>query len=134
MQWTPLLHAPLVVRLHVTFAGCALALGVMQLLRPRGTPQHRSLGWVWVLLMIGLSLTACGIRAVWPDSPLGGYSPIHALALWTLFSLWRGVLHARRGAIDLHRRWMTNTFWFALIGAGAFTLLPGRLLYRVFFG
>jgi uncharacterized membrane protein len=133
MHGSLLFAAPVVVRLHVAFAGGALALGLAQWLLPRGTALHRRIGWAWVVLMVGLSLTSFGIRVVWPNSPFGGFSPIHLLALWTLYALWRGVVHARRGVIDLHRRWMMNTFWFALLGAGVFTLLPGRLLYRVFF-
>jgi uncharacterized membrane protein len=45
-----------------------------------------------------------------------------------------GVAFARRHNIRAHRRMMTGNFLFGLIVAGAFTFVPGRLMWRVFFG
>jgi uncharacterized membrane protein len=34
----------------------------------------------------------------------------------------------------MHSRSMTGLFYLGLITAGAFTFMPGRILYKVFFG
>lgn len=125
-----LLSAPPVVRLHLFAALLALFVGIAQLLRPRGTPTHRAIGWLWVGTMVIVCLSSFGISALMPGSPVFGLSPIHLLSLWTLFALTMGIRSARAGNPAAHARWMSRTFCFALIGAGLFTLLPGRLLYR----
>jgi uncharacterized membrane protein len=131
MQIAPLLTASPVIQLHLACALAALGLAAVQWRIARGSPLHRRIGWIWVMLMVVLSLSSLGIRTVTPHSPWWGYSPIHLLSLWTLFALWRAVRHARRGEVERHRRWMRATVAFALGGAGAFTLLPGRLLHTV---
>ncbi len=44
------------------------------------------------------------------------------------------VLAARRGNIRRHGSAMASLFVGALVVAGAFTLLPGRIMHRVVFG
>ena len=44
------------------------------------------------------------------------------------------VVYARRGRIAAHRSSMTWLFVAALLVAGAFTLLPHRIMGRVVFG
>jgi len=44
------------------------------------------------------------------------------------------VLHARRHSVDRHRRAMIGIFTGALVIAGAFTFLPGRIMHAAAFG
>jgi len=44
------------------------------------------------------------------------------------------VLHARRHRVAAHRTAMMSLFIGALVIAGAFTLLPGRVMHAVVFG
>jgi uncharacterized membrane protein len=37
-------------------------------------------------------------------------------------------------AIRAHRKTMLSLFWLALVGAGLFTLLPGRIMGQMVFG
>jgi uncharacterized membrane protein len=48
--------------------------------------------------------------------------------------LWWGVRQGRKGNLKGHGITMASLFVFALIGAGAFTLLPGRMMHTVVFG
>jgi hypothetical protein len=48
----PLLDASPIIRLHAAFAFAAIGLGAVQLLAPKGTLPHRTIGWAWALLMI----------------------------------------------------------------------------------
>jgi uncharacterized membrane protein len=44
------------------------------------------------------------------------------------------VLHARRHNVSAHRKAMMSIFFGALVVAGLFTLLPGRIMHAVVFG
>ncbi|WP_440995194.1 DUF2306 domain-containing protein [Arhodomonas sp. SL1] len=64
----------------------------------------------------------------------GPWSPIHLLSVATLASLVTGIRAARKGRIREHRATMISLVAFALVGAGIFTLLPGRIMNAVLFG
>jgi uncharacterized membrane protein len=58
---------------------------------------------------------------------------IHA-SIFTAVMLPLGVVHARRHRVKQHRATMIGLFLGALIVAGIFTLLPGRIMHDVVFG
>jgi uncharacterized membrane protein len=126
----PLLSASPVIQVHAFAALAALALGTVQLAAPKGTLPHRTVGWIWFTLMIFVCVSAFFINEIrlW-----GPFSPIHLLAILTLVMVPIGVAHARRDA-NRHRNAMTSLFFGALVIAGAFTLLPGRIMHAVVFG
>src|SRR5262245_59405900 len=64
----------------------------------------------------------------------GPWSPIHLLAIFTLGMLPLAVLHARRHRVGRHRNAMIAIFAGALVVAGLFTLMPGRIMHAVVFG
>jgi len=119
------------IPLHAMAALLAFALGVAQMVAPKGTPLHRRLGWIWVGLMVVVSVTGMFIHVIglW-----GAYSPIHLLIPITLISLVLAIRAARRGNIRQHKAIMISLFAFALVLAGLFTLAPGRALNQVLFG
>ena len=127
---TPILEASTPVRIHLAAAVICLALGAIQMLSPKGTLPHRLIGWIWVLLMMLLAGTSIFIKVIFP----GHFSYIHLLTAWVLLITPLGVMAARRGNIAMHARSMTGLFYLGLITAGAFTFMPGRILYKVFFG
>jgi uncharacterized membrane protein len=131
MTLAPLLEAAPAIRLHAFAAMTAFALGLVQLAAPKGTLPHRTLGWIWVTLMLVVSVTAFFIHQIrlW-----GEWSPIHLLAIFTLIMLPVAVLAAHRHAVALHRRTMIGLFVGALVIAGLFTLVPGRIMHAVVFG
>lgn len=131
MSLSPLLQAPPVVQLHAFAAMAAFALGIVQLAAPKGTIPHRTLGWVWVGLMAAVALTSFRIQGIrlW-----GPWSPIHVLSIVTLLSLTLGIRHARRHAVHRHRQIMIGLFAGALVIAGLFTFLPGRIMHAAAFG
>jgi len=131
MTLEPLLSAPPVIQLHVAAAAAAFLLGIGQLAMPKGTPRHRAVGYVWILLMAVLATSSFWIHQI---RLLGPFSPIHLLSILTLVGLPRAVWLARQGRIEAHRRLMLILFLFALVGAGLFTLVPGRIMHAVFFG
>jgi uncharacterized membrane protein len=127
----PLLHASPAIQVHAFAAMTVFALGVVQLSAPKGTLPHRTVGWIWVALMVVVSVSAFFIHElrIW-----GQWSPIHLLAIFTLAMLPLAVWRAHIHAVAQHRRAMQGLFFGALVIAGLFTFLPGRIMHAVVFG
>jgi uncharacterized membrane protein len=131
MSLTPLLQAEPVIQIHAFAAMGAFVLGIVQLAAPKGTLPHRTIGWIWVALMAVVALSAFFIHEI---KMVGPFSPIHLLAIFTLVMLPLAVLHARRHNVKAHRGTMIGIFVGALVVAGAFTFVPGRIMYAVAVG
>jgi uncharacterized membrane protein len=131
MTLAPLLDAGPAIQLHAFAAMSAFVLGVVQLSAPKATLPHRTVGWIWVALMLAVSISAFWIHQLrlW-----GPWSPIHLLAIFTLTMLPLGVWFAHRHAVERHRWTMIGIFAGALVIAGIFTFVPGRIMYQVAFG
>jgi uncharacterized membrane protein len=131
MNLAPLLNADPVIQIHAFAAIAAFALGVVQLAAPKGTMPHRIIGWIWVVLLTVIAVSSFWIHEI---RLIGPFSPIHLLSIFTLVMLPLAVLHARRHRVDRHRKAMIGIFVGALLVAGAFTFLPGRIMHAVAFG
>ncbi|MFT4096948.1 MAG: DUF2306 domain-containing protein [Rhodoblastus sp.] len=131
MSLEPLLQAAVEIRLHTFAAVAALVLGLVQFIGVKGTASHRARGWVWVALM---ALAAVSSLFVNTTCAFGPFSLIHLLTLVTIVILPMAVLAARRRRIAQHARLMTLLYVSALLVAGAFTFLPGRIMHDVAFG
>lgn len=116
---------------HIFFAGVALLVGVLQLFRKKGSPSHKYLGYIWVCAMSLICISSFGIKTIMPNNSFWGFSPIHLLSVWVLYKLTLGIYYARTKQIAKHRKCMLYTYFGGLFIAGAFTLMPGRLLYKV---
>jgi uncharacterized membrane protein len=126
----PLLDATPQIPLHAFAALAAFVLGVVQLAAPKGTLPHRTLGWIWVILMLIVAASSFWIHQI---RLLGPWSPIHLLSIFTLTMLPLAVWRAHQHRVTDHRRIMIALFSGALVVAGLFTLLPGRIMHTVVF-
>jgi uncharacterized membrane protein len=131
MSLAPLLDAAPAIPLHAFAAMAAFALGVVQLAAPKGTLPHRTLGWIWVGLMAVVAASSFWIHQI---RLVGPWSPIHLLSIFTLVMLPLGVWRAHRHRVNAHRWTMISIFTGALVIAGLFTLLPGRIMHAALFG
>jgi uncharacterized membrane protein len=109
----------------------AFVLGIIQLTAPKGTLPHRVLGWVWVVLMLVVALSSFWIHEI---RLVGPWSPIHLLSIFALVMLVSGVTAARVHNVRRHKITMTSIFFGALVIAGLFTFMPGRIMHAVVFG
>lgn len=131
MSLAPLIQSGTVITLHALAALPALVLGAVQFLLPKGGALHRIFGYVWAALMMAVAASSLAIHDI---RMFGPFSPIHLLSLLVLVSVPMAVRAARRGQRRRHRAGMIELFLLALVGAGAFTLLPGRVMHEVVFG
>ena len=131
MSLAPLLNAAPAIPLHAFAAMAAFALGIVQFAAPKGTLPHRTLGWIWVVLMATVAISSFWIHLI---RLLGPWSPIHFLSIFTLIVLPIAVWRARHHRVADHRRIMIFIFAGALVVAGLFTFVPGRVMHAVVFG
>ncbi|MFK4657556.1 putative membrane protein [Bradyrhizobium japonicum] len=131
MSVAPLLEAAPAIPLHAFAAMAALVLGLVQFAAPKGTLPHRTIGWIWVALMVVVAASSFWIHQI---RLVGPFSPIHLLSIFTLVMLPLAVWRAHTHRVADHRRIMIMTFIGALVIAGLFTLVSGRIMHRVIFG
>jgi len=131
MSLAPLLDAAPAIPVHAFAAMAAFAIGLVQFAAPKGTLPHRTLGWIWVTLMLLVALSSFWIHQI---RLVGPWSPIHLLSIFTLVMLPLAVWKAHTHQVTAHRRIMIFIFLGALVIAGLFTLVPGRVMHRVVFG
>lgn len=125
------------IAIHMTAALAALALGPLAIwARRSATPRpalHRAAGHAWATMMLAAALSALFIRDfslpnVW------GYTPIHLFVPLTLAGMARAFVFLAQRNIEGHRKAMQGLYWQACVGAGLFTLLPGRYLGQLVWG
>ncbi|MCA6120453.1 DUF2306 domain-containing protein [Bradyrhizobium sp. WSM 1704] len=131
MSLAPLLDAAPAIPLHAFAAMAAFVLGSIQLAAPKGTLPHRTLGWIWVILMLVVALSSFWIHEI---RLLGPWSPIHLLSIFSLTMLALGVMAARSHDVRRHKFTMIGIFFGALVIAGLFTFMPGRIMHAAVFG
>lgn len=131
MTLAPLENASFAIQIHVAVAVLAFLLGGLVLFRTKGDKAHRMAGKIWVVLMLVVTITSFFIHTI---QLVGPWSPIHLLSIITLWSLYSGIRAVRRKRILEHRRTMQSLYLGALVIAGGFSFLPGRIMHEVFFG
>jgi uncharacterized membrane protein len=126
----PLLSAPGVIQLHAFAAMTAFVLGIVQFIGPKGTIPHRTVGTLWVLLMLTVAISSFWIHEI---RLVGPWSPIHLISIFTLVMLPLGVWRAHTHRVTAHKWTMIWIFIGGLVIAGVFTFVPGRIMYDVAF-
>lgn len=106
---TPDIWTPLII-VHALAASYSVLLGLVQLVRRKGDRPHRLLGRIWVGAMVFTCVSSFGILSA------GSFSPLHALAAWTLFTVVFGLVMAQRGRIRIHACFMAASY-LGLLGA-----------------
>ena len=131
MNIEPFINAGLVIQIHMISALLALILGIIIFWRKKGTTSHKLYGKLWVCLMVIVALSSFFINEL---RTFGPFSAIHILSVISLVSLIQAIYTIRKGNIRRHQIIMQGLFYGGLVGAGIFTLMPGRILNRIFFG
>ena len=85
--------------------------------------------YFWVMAMATLAVTSFFITGLRP----GRFSAIHLLSILVLASLAHGLWLIRHRRIRAHAIHMQALYLQALLGAGLFTFLPGRMMSQVLF-
>ena len=125
MNFDAFFQASLVIQVHALSAIGALVIGSIQMLAPKGTIPHRTIGTLFVLLMLNTAMTSIFLRG------FGNFSLIHLFVPLTLVGLYNLMRSIRKGGTR-HKGAVYGLFYGALIIPGLFAFLPGRLMNTVF--
>lgn len=120
--------------LHLATVAPAFLIGTFLLLRRKGSPLHKALGRIYLLLMVATGLATLFMPAHVGPRFLGHFGLIHAFSLFALYSAPAAYLAARRGNIQAHRKSMIGLYLGGILVAGAFAFSPGRMLHDWVFG
>lgn len=119
--------------LHLATVFPAFLIGTFILLNRKGTPMHKVLGKIYMLLMLFTGIVTLFMPAAVGPTLLGHFGFIHLLSFLALYSVPAAFFAARRGDIKTHKSNMIGLYIGGIIIAGGLTLLPGRLLNSWFF-
>lgn len=130
MNLAPLLDAPFAIQVHVAAVIPAALIGSYILSARKGTPLHRLLGRMWLGLMVIVAVSSFFIHQI---NLFMGFSPIHLISIYVLAGSFLAYRSARRHQIAAHKRQVQGLYFGGIVGAGAFTLLPGRIMNKLVF-
>lgn len=109
-------------------------LGAYLLLAKKGGKFHRTLGKVYMILMMITAVITIFMPALVGPQLFGHFGWIHLFTVLTLYTVPTAYLAIRQGKVKVHQRKMVLLYIGAILIAGAFTFVPGRYLHTFFFG
>jgi len=118
---------------HLATVVPAFLIGTFLLIKRKGSPQHRTLGKVYMVLMLFTALVTLFMTANLGPQLFGHFGFIHFFSVLVLVTVPRAYFAARRGDIKRHRGNMIGLYVGGLLIAGSFTFAPGRLLHSWLF-
>ena len=120
--------------LHLGTVLPAFVLGAFQLLGRKGTPGHRCLGKIYMLLILATGLVTLAMPAKVGPQALHHFGVIHIFSLMALLNVPLAYIAVRRRSIQVHRFAMLSLYMGGILIAGAFAFSPGRMLHQWLFG
>ena len=120
--------------LHLATVVPAFVIGAFQLFRRKGTPSHKLLGKIYMVLMLATGFITLAMPAEVGPRFLNHFGFIHIFSLLALFNVPVAYIAARRGYIKAHRGAMLGLYLGGILVAGAFAFSPGRMLHEWLFG
>lgn len=132
----------LVIYIHAFFALMAVPLGLYIFFKKKGTKHHKFMGRAWVSFLWIVSVTALFITSRMTEVVFNPrfYSWIHLLVPFTvgnlIYSIW-SIRQFKKTKLEKHKiahvRSMIGVYCGALLVAGTFTLMPGRMFHAILF-
>lgn len=119
---------------HLATVIPAFGIGAFQLLRRKGTPTHKFLGKLYMLLVLATALITLAMPAKVGPQLLHHFGFIHFFSLITLVNIPLAYFTARRGNIRAHEAAVVSLYVGGILIAGALAFAPGRMLHKWLFG
>ena len=113
---------------HLATIVPAFVIGTYMMIRRKGTPLHRMLGKIYMVLMLVTAIITLFMPAVVGPKLLNHFGFIHLFSFLVLYSVPNAYFAAGRHDIKTHKGSMIGLYVGGLLIAGAFTFMPGRLL------
>ncbi|MCC9600054.1 DUF2306 domain-containing protein [Stieleria sp. JC731] len=122
------------MKLHLATVVPCIFLGLAVFCLRNGTVRHRTIGWVYSILMMVTSVITLLMPARAGSQVILHFGMLHTFSFVTIVSIPYAIYSVRTGNLRGHKITMISTYCGAIVVAGLFTLMPGRYLHGVFFG
>lgn len=119
--------------IHLATVVPAFFIGTFLLLRRKGTLIHRSLGKVYMLLMLLTAVITLFMTAQVGPTLMNHFGFIHLFSFLVLYSVPAAFFAARNKDLRTHRNNMIGVYFGGILIAGGFAFAPGRLLHSWLF-
>lgn len=116
----------------VTVLPCVV-MGAALFFMTKGTPLHKGMGKVYMILMIITAIITLFMPAKVGPQFLNHFGFIHSFSLLALYSAPKAYFAIRRGDVRSHKFSMIGLYVGGIVIAGSFTLVPGRYLHDLLF-
>ena len=120
--------------IHLATILPAVVLGTYLLLSRKGSPLHKALGKLYMVLMLITGAVTLFMPAVVGPQLIGHLGFIHLFSLLTFFAVYSAWTGIRQGNVRRHAQAMVGLYIGGVLIAGAFALMPGRQLHHWLFG
>jgi uncharacterized membrane protein len=131
MNFEPIATASPAVQIHLATVVPAFVLGTWLIFFSRkGSKHHRLIGTVYLVLMMITATAAIFVRELRD----GRFSWLHFFVLLTYWGVFSTIWHLHHKNIRGHKASMIGLYIGGILIAGSLTFLPGRIMYRLFFG
>ena len=118
---------------HLATIVPAFLIGTWLLVMTKGTPKHKLLGKIFMVLMLVTATITLFMPAQVGPQVIGHFGYIHLLSLLVFYSVPMAFINIRRGNVKGHRNAMIGLYVGGLLVAGSFAFMPGRLLHSWLF-
>ncbi len=119
---------------HLLTVVPCIFLGAFLLYSLKGSKRHKSLGKIYMILMLITATITLFMPAMVGPQLFNHFGWIHLFSLLTLYTVPTAILAIKRKNIKVHKRKMIILYVGAIVIAGGFTLVPGRYLHTLFWG
>lgn len=123
-------EADTAVQIHIVFALLAIVVTPVVIWRRQRDRVHKMAGYFWATAMAGTALSSFAISNF---GLIGPFSPLHALAVLTLWTLFTTIRAAIRRDIKRHKIGLRNLATYGLGIPMVLNFLPDRTFTRAFF-
>lgn len=119
--------------MHLATVVPAFLIGTFLLLNRKGTSKHRTLGKVYMLLMLLTAFITLFMTAQVGPTLLNHFGFIHLFSGLVLYSVPAAFFAARKKDYRTHQYNMIGVYVGGILIAGGFAFAPGRLLHTWLF-
>lgn len=116
----------------VTVLPCVV-MGAVLFFMKKGTPLHKGMGKVYMILMIITATITLFMPAQVGPRFMNHFGFIHSFSFLALYSAPKAYFAIRRGDVKSHQFSMIGLYVGGIVIAGSLTLVPGRFLHEVLF-
>ena len=119
--------------IHLATVVPCFVIGAWLLLRRKGTTVHKRWGRVYVVLILATAVVTLPMPAEVGPRLFDHFGFIHLLSALVLVSVPAAIYSIRHRNVAAHRNQMVGVYVGGILIAGAFALMPDRLLHTWLF-